>query len=154
MPRYEVLSCDVWGNALEGYDLNDLHKVGTIEVPEDPTEADIFHALRLDFLSPRVRRSSITIEDPSCDGHLYEVNDARTPRLYKRSPERVAEGWGRPLYQLRLIEEEAAPEQRCKGCGLVRGKGWEGGEPDPAPDEPFYSGDACTSECETHIRNR
>ena len=148
MLRYDVLSCDVWGNAIEGYDLNDLHKVGTIELPEVHDFAMIFEALRLDFLSPRVRKGYISIIDDSQDGHLYEVNDARRPRLYKRSPERVAEGWGRPLYQLRLVP------QRCKGCGLVRGVGFEGGEPDPAPDQPFYSDDACTSECESHIRNR
>lgn len=35
MARYTVWSYDVWGNARDGFEVNDRCKVGTVEIPDD-----------------------------------------------------------------------------------------------------------------------
>ena len=46
MPKtYEVWSYDVWGNAEDGYEVNDRCKIGTVELPDKPTEKDVLEAI-------------------------------------------------------------------------------------------------------------
>jgi hypothetical protein len=43
--EYEVRSLDVWGNAEEGYDVNDSFSIGTIELSESMSDKEILQAL-------------------------------------------------------------------------------------------------------------
>jgi hypothetical protein len=45
MAKYEVCSLDVWDNAEEGYDVNDVFKIGTIDLGEDVSDLEILTAL-------------------------------------------------------------------------------------------------------------
>lgn len=46
MKRYEIISYDVWGNAKDGYEVNDAHRTGIIiELPEECTDRHIRRAL-------------------------------------------------------------------------------------------------------------
>lgn len=38
MPTYEVRTFDVWGNEEDGFDINDVFRVGTVEIPEGGDE--------------------------------------------------------------------------------------------------------------------
>jgi hypothetical protein len=43
--KYAVCSLDVWGNSEEGYDVNDVFKIGTIDLGEDMSDLEILTAL-------------------------------------------------------------------------------------------------------------
>ena len=43
--KYAVCSLDVWGNAAEGYDVNDSHNIGTIELDPQITDSALVQAL-------------------------------------------------------------------------------------------------------------
>jgi hypothetical protein len=59
-----VHSLDVWGNARDGYDVNDVYpSSGTIIVPIDATDDEVIAALKADgFVKRNVRKSSIRID--------------------------------------------------------------------------------------------
>ena len=108
MHTYEVFSLDVWGNALNGYDINDWHRVGTVEIPSDVTDdAGILRILRkADYLNDHVTARCFEVEDPSCDGHNLTIVDNRQPRLKKRDETAVTHGHGRPILELRRVERD------------------------------------------------
>lgn len=103
---YDVISLDVWGNALNGYEINDWHKTGrTITVRDDATDADILRALRKAGLTTNlVNARSFAVDDPSCERRTLTIVDNRQPRLVKSDETRVTHGHGRPLFELRLRE--------------------------------------------------
>lgn len=44
---YEIVDCyDVWGNDEDGYEVNDVMLVGTIELPENVSDTDIIKILK------------------------------------------------------------------------------------------------------------
>lgn len=46
MTKYEVVYYyDVWGNAEDGYDVNDLSRIGYVSLPDNYAERDILNAL-------------------------------------------------------------------------------------------------------------
>ena len=67
--HYRVISFDVWGNAIDGWDINDARYAGFLEVssedPTGPTEDDVRAAL----VSAGYVRADI---DPACVGVEYE----------------------------------------------------------------------------------
>jgi hypothetical protein len=38
--QYQVVSLDVWGNDQDGYEINNLHKIGNIEFDFEPSDKD------------------------------------------------------------------------------------------------------------------
>lgn len=47
MRSYTVHTYDVWGNAKDGYDVNDVYpSCGTVELSDDCTDADIIRACK------------------------------------------------------------------------------------------------------------
>jgi hypothetical protein len=104
---YEVISLDVWGNARDGFEVNDMHRAGTVEVPYTaqygtgawPTDAAIVKGLKgAGFLKPRIHTKSIVI-DGEADGMLF-LEEARN---------------GRPIYHLRYVSG-------LHGSGAEKGK--------------------------------
>jgi len=88
MKQYRLWSYDVWGNADDGYEVNDQINYGIVEIEEDiPSDEDIVEALRGFYL-----KDDITVDDVEIDGDgqsIY-VHDAED---------------GRPICVLELIEE-------------------------------------------------
>lgn len=113
MARYELFTLDVWGNASEGYDVNDVHRTGTIiEFPDDATDDQIRDIMVAGgHFKAGIRKASIGIDDLSCDGFEIMITDERRPRLSKSNPESVAYGHGKPEYKLRRIDDtDETPE--------------------------------------------
>lgn len=48
MPRYEVRTLDVWGNAVEGYEINNVFRHGDVGVRVDATDEQLIRALVAD----------------------------------------------------------------------------------------------------------
>lgn len=86
--RYEVHCLDVWGNAEDGYYVNDVYpSCAEIELPEGYTDADMLRALRVDVLDDSKPDAFYEIEGGAEDETQY-VNRACD---------------GRPLLELRPI---------------------------------------------------
>lgn len=68
--RWEILTLDVWGNARDGYDVNNVFSSGQfIELPADFSDADVLKALKAGgFAKPGIRASSVEIDGD--DGFL------------------------------------------------------------------------------------
>ena len=45
MAEWHVWSYDIWGNDEDGYDVNDRSEIGAVELPENPTDAQINEAI-------------------------------------------------------------------------------------------------------------
>ena len=77
MAEFEIVTYDVWGNAKDGYEVNDCRKQGTVEIPESVFEfkgADdigkmdsrLMKALRKADVFDRTQTRSVEIEgEPS-----------------------------------------------------------------------------------------
>jgi hypothetical protein len=64
MPKWRVLSLDVWGNPEDGFEVNDRYGIGKIELPEDYTDAQLLRVLKdAGFVRPYVTLARIEIED-------------------------------------------------------------------------------------------
>lgn len=97
--RYKVVQFDVWGNAREGWDINNWYRYGApvMETKADPSSDDIFKALKRDgWLKPGLKRASVGIEWQ--DGSWF-VTDERRPAYSANY------GHGKPEYSLELMEE-------------------------------------------------
>ena len=68
-PRtWAVYSLDVWGNAADGFEVNDRSRAGTITISDDATDADIIGALvDADFL---VANHRCGIDDDGDDRYM------------------------------------------------------------------------------------
>lgn len=76
--KIEIRRLDVWGNADDGYEINDVYGVqATIEVSDNATDAEILKALvDQDVLYP----GEYSFDDMSDDGVYGNVCDAKTDR--------------------------------------------------------------------------
>ena len=85
---YTVHGLDVWGNAREGFDVNDVYPSrGRVTIFDDATDAEVVQALKREgFISPRIRVASVAIDGES--GYSLYINEART---------------GKPVYELRAV---------------------------------------------------
>ncbi len=104
---YRVVTLDVWGNARDGYDVNNWHRSGAPELKirhkgDVPTDRQVFNALKRDgHLKPGLRFKSIEIEDYDQD---IGINDARQPRIPAKG-DAPAWGHGKPELLLELVTE-------------------------------------------------
>lgn len=105
---YEVFSLDVWGNALNGYDINDWYKTGkTVTFMSDWDDARMLKELRdQGFTNKHVTARSFSLNDPSADGCTLTLTDNRQPRVKKSDETSVTHGHGRPVLELRRVDKE------------------------------------------------
>lgn len=68
---------DVWGNAKDGFEINNLCKEGTVLIPENHTHKDIVQALKdVGFFKKHVRSNMIDVSDNG-DGIMIEIEKRR-----------------------------------------------------------------------------
>lgn len=84
MIRFELYTLDVWGNAAEGYEVNDSFRQGTIELPEQYTHSQV-----LDAIDARIGvRGREFAEFTVDDGDFLEISESNTGmpvfHLYRR----------------------------------------------------------------------
>lgn len=84
---YDVHGLDVWGNAEDGYDVNDVYPSrGSVTLRDGMTDAQIVSSLRREgFIGSRVRTKRVRVDGDMGDA-LY-IEDAKD---------------GKPVYQLRV----------------------------------------------------
>ena len=136
MPRYchvyALVSMDVWGNPVDGWEVNNWYRSGAPELrvytsdPDGPSAGDVWRALKRPIewphflpalrstgapIKPGIRRASIGIEwtDGNPDGPGdWMITDERTPRVPATSDgTKVPDyGWSKPVYNLEWIRRE------------------------------------------------
>lgn len=86
---YSVHGLDVWGNAREGFEVNDVYPSrGKVAIYDDATYSEVVQALKKEgFIDPKVRFKSVTVDGET--GFTLYIGEART---------------GKPVYELRAIE--------------------------------------------------
>ncbi len=81
--RWTVWSLDVWGNAREGFEVNDRQRAQTLMIPAEATDREIIQALkRAELLNPKCRFASFRLDG---DDRLLMLDAAKT---------------GEPIYQM------------------------------------------------------
>jgi len=61
--NYQLCSYDVWGNDIDGYEVNDKYKLDIISLPESPTNSQILKALKsCGFLKSTVKLSQLEFD--------------------------------------------------------------------------------------------
>lgn len=86
--EYYVLGLDVYGNAKDGFEINNQWKCGSIRLPEDCNDRDVFRILRdQDFLSD-ASKGTIRLENNSAPEYI-EIVDRKN---------------GRPILDLEMVE--------------------------------------------------
>ena len=84
MPRYRIYDYDVWGNAKDGYEVNDVFKTSyVVELSENPSDEEIIKALKkVGFLKPNFRTSSFEIEGEPGYTLYVTYNTIKMPMHY------------------------------------------------------------------------
>ena len=83
---WRVFSLDVWGNARDGYEVNDRSGIGKVRLPDDATNEQIVRALKdAGILRKTVRMSQIAIDG---DDMFISIDQAKD---------------GKPVFQLEVI---------------------------------------------------
>ena len=90
--KYRLINYfDVWGNAREGYEVNNLCEDGILYFPDYPSKAEILKKLKaIGWIKKTVRMASIVDTDVG-DADFIEYDDRR----------------GMPLFRLEKIEDTA-----------------------------------------------
>ena len=96
---YKLVNYDVWGNARDGYEVNDAHYTGDVLALRDDmpdgfgaSDAEVIRALkRCDYLKRGVRTKSLKIEGEPGYTLYVTVTTTREP--------------GRPLCELRAVRD-------------------------------------------------
>ncbi len=85
MTTYDVCSLDVWGNPEDGYEVNDVHKCGTVDLDDDLYDGPALVAMLVDagYLTEACRQGV----DVDWNDGLICIDDPED---------------GRPILQLRL----------------------------------------------------
>ena len=89
MNKWQVWGLDVWGNDIDGYEVNDRYRHGAIELSKSYLDEELLSALK----DQGLLNEFCTLEQINIDGDdtsLY-IDDASNSQ---------------PIYQLDLIEEE------------------------------------------------
>ena len=84
---YDVHGLDVWGNAREGFDVNDVYPSrGKVTIYDDATDKEVVQSLKREgFIDSNIRFSSVTVDGEAGD-YLY-IGEARTSRpVYELRP--------------------------------------------------------------------
>ena len=86
---YDVHGLDVWGNAREGFEVNDVYPSrGQVEIPEDASHEEIVRALKAEgFIDRNIHMSSVEIDGEP--GYTLYIGEART---------------NKPVYELRVAD--------------------------------------------------
>lgn len=86
--EWDVISLDVWGNAQDGFEINDMRRAGTVMLPKDATKAQIVRAMkRENWLKSSVRSARIEVDDFGDDEYgQIALEDSKT---------------GEPIYHLK-----------------------------------------------------
>jgi hypothetical protein len=88
MAKYRIWSLEVWGNEEDGFEVNDRWEVGSVELADDATCADVVKALiAKGLITPKTTHEQVDMDDAS-DVDLL-LDDATT---------------GEPLFQLEREE--------------------------------------------------
>lgn len=73
---YRIFSLDVWGNAREGFEVNDWRERGTITLPIDASDTQIIRALKNHGdIGKRIQTRSFHIDG---DDYIIEIDWKRT----------------------------------------------------------------------------
>jgi hypothetical protein len=73
--QWDVWTLDVWGNAWDGYEVNDRSLATTIKLSDTALERQIIQRLRQLGLLPRYSRKDTYVVDQPDDSHIYiELN--------------------------------------------------------------------------------
>ena len=96
MANYEIVSYDVWGNAVDGFEVNAAYLTGLeVDLNDEATDKEIIGSLRrAGFIGAGVHSTKFAVEG---DDHCLYVTDNRTPRLNRDT----TWGYGRPVCELR-----------------------------------------------------
>ena len=81
--EYKIITLDVWGNARDGYDVNDLYHTGrTVMLPEHPTRDAIIACLRDadEIRLAGIQRKFFEVEGDS--DYTLEIYYKRRPEFY------------------------------------------------------------------------
>lgn len=95
MEEWHILSLDVWGNAEDGYEVNDVRKVHEIFIPDN---------IGGDYIVPMLRRSNLLSDD-----HLDKDYDVRWDSEGFIELNRSSDG--RPLLQIQKAYDGHSYEQ-------------------------------------------
>ena len=111
---YTVHPLDVWGNAREGYDVNDvLPSQGNVFIFDDATDEEIVRALKEeDFIDKGIHTRSVSIDGER--GYDLYIGEART---------------NKPVYELRHVRPDVNKAQYKKALEKERAS---------APLTPFF----------------
>lgn len=102
---YTVHFYDVWGNAEDGYDVNDVY----------PSEGEVIvrdYASVADLIQTLIRAGILT---EGCVNRTFDVDGESGYALYVRDDTDDEEGQGKPLCELRSVREVASGYVDC-GC--------------------------------------
>lgn len=83
--KWEVRSLDVWGNARDGFEVNDSSRVGSIEIPEGATDRDVLKILRDENYLSTQSSGLVKIDHQSSDESHMDIVERRN---------------GKPVFQL------------------------------------------------------
>ncbi len=87
MDKFNVLNLEVLGNDIDGFEVNDMHKVGTIELAQDIEDEQIVELL---------------VEEGYLSGYAHGRCEVDQQESYIYINERES---GKPLFQLQLINQ-------------------------------------------------
>ncbi len=75
--KWQVADLDVWGNAKEGYEVNDVYRLDVyIELPDDVKKADVVKALKqVGYLRKHVQNRQLTMDDSEDFIFLEQTKD-------------------------------------------------------------------------------
>lgn len=72
MKTYRIYELDVWGNADDGYDVNDVFKTSfTVTMNDNFTDDELKEALKNIYFAPSVANEDIEISDIGDDTVIY-----------------------------------------------------------------------------------
>lgn len=105
---FRIVTLDVWGNARDGYEINNQHRSGAPEVTfrykGSISDAQLIRGLRrAGVIDTGIRAKSIEVDDQWPD---FVLRDVRQPRIPAKG-DAPAYGWGKPV----LILENVNPEE-------------------------------------------
>ncbi len=71
---WKIWTYDVWGNEKDGYEVNDRFPHGVVDLPENPTDAEIGKMLNREFFSKPQRVNTLAFDG---DDMVIYVNRKR-----------------------------------------------------------------------------
>lgn len=64
---WKVHSLDVWGNAKDGYDVNNEFSAGTVEIPEGATDEELLKIFKGEFLDKHLTLRTVEFDNPGSE---------------------------------------------------------------------------------------